>query len=443
MRVIREISRGGFGIVEEVDYKGERYARKIFQPTIPDLVANPQKLEKARQRFRREIRIQKEIDHRNIMPILDENLDADPPWFLMPLAEEDYTSQIERDKEAGEVSLEPLLEILAGLEELHRLGYVHRDLKPQNVLLLDGRWVLSDFGLILPTLRDTTMLTSTDSAWGTELYAAPEIVHSFRNAPPQADIFSFGCMLHDIVGTSPRLPYAQATGPRPLGAIIEHCTAQDPADRFADIAALRSALVVSLVGPVPTVETPQVENWIEQLTTDPSSIDKSTWEQIVRLIERDLDSSDANALLNAIDIPQLEHLQQTAPLLFARLVPLLCRWIRTADFAFAYCDVLGARLKKIYQLGSVREKAEATIAAFVLGCSHNRWFVMRTFRTMASPGISEDLAERLAIDLVAMGRVTLYNVEQIERAQIGVSKNNLHPRIQRALEELEAQYGDF
>jgi hypothetical protein len=68
---------------------------------------------------------------------------------------------------------------------------------------------------------------------------------------------------------------------------------------------------------------------------------------------------------------------------------------------------------------------------------------MRMFRTMASPGISEDLAERLAIDLVAMGRVTLYNVEQIERAQIGVSKNNLHPRIQRALEELEAQYGDF
>ena len=234
MKIIQEINRGGFGVVYEVEDNGRRLAKKEFNPP-PQIANDPAGVEKARRRFVREVTVQTQIHHPNIMPVITSDLSADPPWFVMPLADEDYSRQIARDKQAGSISLDPLMDMLAGLEELHRLGFVHRDLKPENILFLEYRWVLSDLGLVLPTIRTTTMLTSTDSALGTVAYAAPEIIHSFRSAPPQSDVFSVGCILHDIVGNLPRIPYQQVTGPAPVGAIIERCTDPVAGQRFHDI----------------------------------------------------------------------------------------------------------------------------------------------------------------------------------------------------------------
>jgi serine/threonine protein kinase len=438
MHIVREIDKGGFGIVEEVIHDGKRYARKTFSPNQA-IVDNAEDREKARRRFIRETKIQQGINHPNIMPITVANMEDDPPWFLMPLADESYDAQIQRDRLNNTVTLQPLLDILAGLEELHRLGYVHRDLTPKNILLLEDKWVLSDLGLVLPKSRTTTILTSTNSAWGTELYAAPEIIHSFKNAPPQADIYSFGCILHDIVGNPFRIPYSQVTYDGPLGPVIERCTASEPAQRFVNIAFLRSALVLILSAPLGQVEgTEQVKEWVDMLESDPASITEATWEEIIRKVERETNSTDAQVLMRAIDVAQLESLEAIAPRLFARLVPLMCEWVQEGEFVFAYCDVLGSRLSSIYELGAVREKAEATMAAFELGYSHNRWSVMRKFMNMASEGIDRDLADRLAIDILAMGRRVLTRIRQIE-SEINADRSELHPQIQRAFEQLQAQ----
>ncbi len=185
MRVVREIDHGGFGVVHEVeDQKKKRWARKSFAPALRSGVER----DKLQKRFAREVRVQSNIHHPNIMPIIEHDLDADPAWFTMPLATQSFMDKIQADHIQGRFDPAPWQDILAAVEELHRLGYVHRDLKPQNILLVDEQWVLSDFGLILPTARGTTVLTSSKSAYGSYSYAAPEQAQDFRNTPEQADI---------------------------------------------------------------------------------------------------------------------------------------------------------------------------------------------------------------------------------------------------------------
>jgi serine/threonine protein kinase len=189
---------GLYRFVYEVDYEGKQAAQKVFNP--PPWLKTTER-EKFRKRFQREVRIQRSLRHEHVMPILAVE-ETDPPSFLMPLASQSYDDEIARLRQSRSVGLDPLLHILSGLEYLHRLGYVHRDLKPPNVLMVDGVWKLSDFGLALPLTRDTSELTGTNSAWGTVQYAPPEFLTLFRHATAKADIYSFGCILHDIVGNT-------------------------------------------------------------------------------------------------------------------------------------------------------------------------------------------------------------------------------------------------
>lgn len=108
-----------------------------------------------------------------------------------------HAQKIERERLTGDVDLDTLLQILAGIEELHRLGYVHRDLKPANVLLVDSRWMLSDLGLILPISGITTTLTGAGSPFGT---IGNE--RSTRSADGDALLYPSGSAVHDHGGRS-------------------------------------------------------------------------------------------------------------------------------------------------------------------------------------------------------------------------------------------------
>ena len=95
----------------------------------------------------REVRVQSQFRHPNIMPIIEFDLDVSPPWFTMPLADQSYQQKIEADHGQSDMDVSAWQDILGAVEELHRLGYVHRDLKPANILLVNHEWVLADFGL--------------------------------------------------------------------------------------------------------------------------------------------------------------------------------------------------------------------------------------------------------------------------------------------------------
>jgi serine/threonine protein kinase len=205
-KVIREIGHGGFGVVEEVtNARRERLARKTFRPGahIPK-----EAYEGLQKRFKPEVKIQAELGGQEIIPVLDSDLDASAPWFVMPLAEKTYETQIAEDRGAGSVDVDAVADILNGLQFLHDLDYVHRDLNPKNILWHDGHWKLSDLGAVLPPSGMTVTLTE-DTLIYTEQYCSPEQRNDFHTAQPPADIYSFGCILHDIFGAPPRRPYAQ------------------------------------------------------------------------------------------------------------------------------------------------------------------------------------------------------------------------------------------
>ena len=94
VKTIREINRGGFGIIEDVLCDdGQHYAKKTL---FPSQVVSDEVLNKFKKRFKREVQVQSKLSSEYIMPILDYDLDCPNPWFLMPIAKYAYNYEINK-----------------------------------------------------------------------------------------------------------------------------------------------------------------------------------------------------------------------------------------------------------------------------------------------------------------------------------------------------------
>jgi len=155
------------------------------------------------------------------------------------------------------------LGVLSALAAAHQVGILHRDVKPANVLLPDDGGVkLADFGIAKAMGDATTGLTATGIVIGTASYLAPELVEG-RAASPASDVYSVGCMLHELLTGAPpfvgdsaiSVAYAHTRdAPRPvtdqrpevpqdLAAVVARSLAKDPADRFPSAEAMSDALI--------------------------------------------------------------------------------------------------------------------------------------------------------------------------------------------------------
>ena len=424
MRVIRQIDRGSFGRVEEVQLNdGSIVARKVFDPD-PALVAIVGR-QHLIDRFKREVKIQSSLSGDFVIPILQHNLNDPDPYFLMPLADRNFETEIAQARTSGQIPEEALADIINGLEELHKQGITHRDLTPRNILFHDSIWKLSDFGLVMPPRGAETTLTSTGATGGTPNYCAPEQAIDFKHTTEQADIYAFGCILHDCVSAHPRVPYVRQTCPGLLGTIIEKCTEYALDRRFKTIGAVRTVLFTNLAKVGVTVSAGSgAAIWIAKLPDIPSWTDHDIID-FIRFIKNTATDEERAAVFTEIDDKALSHSSAKNEDLWLNLVEQYCLWAQRS-FPFALCDVIVTRLEFIFDQGSLECKALAAVSAAELGSSHNRFFVMKRVLEMCAPSITEEAAQRIGIEMVAQDKQI-----QFWRCASGLNRtvDSYHPKI--------------
>ncbi len=265
--VIAKLGEGGMGEVWRA--KDLKLGREVALKVLPDeFSADPERL----ARFEREARILASLNHPNIAQVYGLEASGDTRALVLELA--DGPTLAERIGSGG-LSVEECLsiarQIVEALAEAHDKGIVHRDLKPQNIKLTRGGQVkVLDFGLArrhVPTgsqIGDATTLTSATQAGlvlGTVGYMAPEQVRG-EVADTRADIFAFGCVLHEMASGERAFDRASAietmtailhANPPPpsrsrrelpsgLDRLVAHCLEKDPARRFQSARDLAFAL---------------------------------------------------------------------------------------------------------------------------------------------------------------------------------------------------------
>jgi serine/threonine protein kinase len=185
--VIERIARGGFGTVLKVKRLEDEaiYALKYCVGEDTD-----------HDRFKREMEILEELHLEHVIRIVESELNHSPPYYVMPLAEGSLEDRVASFRQSEDALLDLFLKICRGIQGLHGRKCHHRDIKPQNILIIAGEPYIADFGIAKIETRFTTGITQT--ALGSFEYAAPELctAEQARDADARSDIFSLGKLLY-------------------------------------------------------------------------------------------------------------------------------------------------------------------------------------------------------------------------------------------------------
>jgi len=295
----REVGRGGMAVVFVArDRKlGREVAIKVLSPSVLTAVAG--------ERFLREIRITAQLQHPNILPLIDSGEAAGLLYSVMPFVE----GETLRERLLAELlpipeALVLAREVVDALDYAHRRGIIHRDIKPENILLSNGHAIVSDFGIARAVgLAGGNSLTARGLPIGTAAYMSPEQALGSGTSDARSDIYSAGCLLYEMLtgrmafgGTNLREVLArQATGeptpilrlrpevPEDVVRIVGKALAKNPDERYQTAGELAADLLVAL-GEAARVSTPAAA-WsaVRQERSAAPVSDSSAWGRMLLL----------------------------------------------------------------------------------------------------------------------------------------------------------------
>ncbi|UCC41137.1 MAG: protein kinase [Candidatus Aminicenantes bacterium] len=199
-RIIEELGKGGMGkVYKALDTEvNEKVALKLIKPEIASD-------KKVIERFRSELKFARKIRHKNVCQMYDLNKEEGAYYITMEyVSGGNLKSFIRRAKRLDvETAVSIAKDVCEGLAEAHRLGVVHRDLKPQNIMVDDeGNARIMDFGIARSL--DAEGITAEGAMIGTPEYMSPEQVDG-TEADPRSDIYSIGVILYEAV--TGRVPF--------------------------------------------------------------------------------------------------------------------------------------------------------------------------------------------------------------------------------------------
>lgn len=266
------LGAGGHSIVYRA--RDQRHARDVAIKVLRE----ESRLEGAAERFAQEIRVAAGLRHPHILPLYDSGVLVDGrPFSVTPVAlGEPLRAVIDRGPVAVAEALRLAREVAEALAYLHERGWVHRDVKPENIIVESGHAVLTDFGISaavdtvtrlgspqqVANLWSTRRFTEMGSIVGTLPYVGPESLFGDAPVHPRSDVYALGIVLYEMLAA--RLPFTANSAaallrqrldhplpplssvrkdvPAEVDAAIARATDADPDRRFASVGEFMAAL---------------------------------------------------------------------------------------------------------------------------------------------------------------------------------------------------------
>jgi eukaryotic-like serine/threonine-protein kinase len=241
MSPVRQLADDRYNIKRRIGHGGMATVylaqdRKLGRPVAIKLLAdNLAGDDDVRRRFMREARLAAKLDHPNVVQVFDVGEDGDRPYIVMEHVGGGTLDDLIQKRRRGVPASEAvplLMQMCEGLGHAHSRKLVHRDVKPQNMLLRseDGQLKIADFGIA--RAAEETRLTKTGHVVGTERYMAPEQL-SDGKITPATDVYGCGVVAQELL---------QSRAAPELRPILDKCLREDPRDRYSDATELCHAL---------------------------------------------------------------------------------------------------------------------------------------------------------------------------------------------------------
>ncbi len=270
--IVREIGRGGMATVYLANDRKHRrtVALKVLLAELSEAIGA--------DRFTREIRTVSRLHHPHILPLYDSGEEDGVLFFVMPYIEgESLRELLDREGSTDLAFATTIARQVGGaLDFAHSHGVVHRDVKPENIMLAAGQALLSDFGIARALSGEQLQtLTAAGSTLGTPYYMSPEQASGERNIDGRSDLYALGCiafeMLHGsrpfeglnpmatmaqhVTKAPPRLVGMRAPVEKSVVDAVDFMLRKEPDDRFQSASAFAAVLELALQQKTVVAET--------------------------------------------------------------------------------------------------------------------------------------------------------------------------------------------